>query len=308
MESIPTPRRNALYAGAVVAALLAGAVLAPTAWGYTARPDGTVAVVNLDGAITPASAEGVVADLERAREDDSIDAVVLRVNSPGGTVAASESIYLAVRRTAAEKPVVANVAGQAASGGYMALLASDTVYATPSSQLGSVGVYAGLPPLQLSDVDGVVTTAPSKGTAGTPEEVHRSVERMKRTFVGLVMDERGEELTVDRETVSRAKVYNGVTAVENGFADEIGGRDAAIEAAADRADVDDYDVVTIETEHTEPTTNASLAFENVETTRYLALNGLPAGATTRHLVTADGTTRSTLATNETDPHTGGARP
>jgi protease-4 len=308
MDSIPTPRRNALYAGAVVAALLAGAVLAPTVWGYTARPDGTVAVVNLDGAITPASAETVVSDLEQVRDDDSIDAVVLRVNSPGGTVAASESIYLAVRETAAEKPVVANVAGQAASGGYMALLASDYVYTTPSSQLGSVGVYAGLPPFQLTDIDGVVTTAPTKGTAGTPEEVHRSVERMKRTFVGLVMDERGDELAVDRETVSRAKVYNGVTAVENGFADGIGGRDAAIEAAANRASLDDFETVTVESAAPEPATNTSLAFEDVETTTYLALNGLPAGATKRNLVTADETTPSTRATNETDPRAGAVRP
>jgi protease-4 len=274
MVSVPDKTQTAIYAVAVIAALLVGTVLAPVAWERTAAPDGTVAVVTLEGGITPQSAEAVVSDLNHARTDESIDAVVFRVNSPGGAVAASESIYMAVRNTAAEKPVVANVAGQAASGGYMAVLGSDYVYTTPSSQLGSVGVYGAVPPIQLTDVEGIVTTAPTKGTSGTPEEVHRSIERMKRTFVGLVMEERSENLTVDRETVSRAKVYNGITAVENGFADGIGGKQSAIEEAADRAGLESYRTLSINTGRPTPS-NIAMGYESVETTQYYALHGVP---------------------------------
>ncbi|ELZ96677.1 S49 family peptidase [Haloferax sulfurifontis] len=297
MVPIRKQTRTAIYVVAVVAALITGGVLAPVAWEYTSAPDGTVAVVTLDGAITPASAERVIQDLHQVRNNDNVDAVVLRVNSPGGTVAASESLYLAVKETADEKPVVANVAGQAASGGYMAILGSDYVYATPSSQLGSVGVYGSVPPIQLSNIEGIVTTAPTKGTGGTAEEVRHSVERMKQTFVGLVLEERGDALTVNRETVSRAKVYNGIIAVENGFADGIGGRQAAIDEAAERANIEDYRVVTLENNGKTSNTNTSLSFENIDTPQYLALHGVPDEKAVTPLEVAD-TNRTTQSMTE----------
>jgi protease-4 len=287
-----TPRSTVVVI-AVVCALVASAVLAPLAWDYTSGPDGTVGVVTLDGPISAHSAEPVIEDLREARTNDSIDAVVLRVNSPGGAVGASESLYFAVERTAAQKPVIANVAGTAASGGYMAALGSDEVYTTPSSMVGSVGVYGTLPPAQLSDVENTVTSAPTKGTGGTEAEVRRSIERIKRTFVGLVMDERGSELAVDREAVSRAKVYTGTRAVELGFADEVGGRSAAVHAAATRADIDNYRVVTLGSD--DPTPRGLLIHGDVDTTRYLALHGLPDSATVTPIeaVDADGTNLST---------------
>jgi protease-4 len=276
MDSNGSQSRAAVVVVAVAAALLAGTVLAPLAWDYTTGPDGTVAVVTLEGSITPQSAESVVGDLHHARTNESVDAVVLRVNSPGGAVGASESLYLAVRQTAAEKPVIANVAGSAASGGYMTAIGSDYIYTTPSSTVGSVGVYSTVPPTQISNVKGAVTTAPTKGTAGTPEEVRQSIERMKQTFVGLVIDERGSNLTVDRQRVSRAKVYTGTQAVELGFADEVGGRQAALETAAQRADLDSYRVAELDSG---PTTVTSLfAAENVDKPRYFALHGLPDSA------------------------------
>jgi protease-4 len=262
-----------IVVGAVVAALLASIVIAPLAWGYTSGPDGTVGVVTVEGPITAQSADPVIEDLREARTNESIDAVALRINSPGGSVGASESLYFAVQQTAAEKPVVSNVAGTAASGGYMALLGSDYVYTTPSSTLGSVGVYGTVPPTQLSDVDNTVTSAPTKGTAGTEEEVRQSIERMKQMFVGLVMDERGSNLAVSEEEVSRAKVYTGTQAVELGFADEIGGQEAAVKSAAQRADLDDYRVVNLGSDS--PSLGSLFADSDVDTTRYFALHGLP---------------------------------
>lgn len=288
--------RTAVVVVAVVAALVASTVLAPLAWDSTTGPDGTVGVVSLEGPITAQTAEPVVEDLHEARTNESIDAVVLRVNSPGGAVGASESLYFAVQQTAAEKPVVANVAGAAASGGYMALLGSDYVYTTPSSSLGSVGVYGTLPPAQISNADSAVTSAPTKGTAGTEEDVRRKVDRMKQLFVGVVMEERGSALALDRAAVSRAKVYIGSQAVQLGFADEIGGRAAAVQTAAERVDLEEYRVVSIGSD--EPTTGSLFAETNVDTTRYYALHGLPdsTAATPIEAVTADETDPRTNAT------------
>jgi protease-4 len=265
--------RTTIIVAAVVAALLTSIVFAPIAWSYTSGPDGTVGVVTLEGPITAQSAEPVIDDLREARTNESIDAVVLRINSPGGSVGASESLYFAVKQTAADKPVVANVAGTAASGGYMALLGTDYVYTTPSSTLGSVGVYGTVPPTQLSDVDNTVTSAPTKGTAGTEEEVRKSIDRMKQMFVGLVMDERGSNLAISEKEISRAKVYTGTRAVELGLADEIGGQEAAIKSAAQRADLDDYRVVSLGSDA--PSLGTLFADGDVDTTRYFALHGLP---------------------------------
>lgn len=295
MDSTQNNHRTAVIVVAVVVALLASAVLAPLAWDYTTGPDGTVGVVTLEGPITAQTAEPVIEDLREARTNGSIDAVVLRVNSPGGAVGASESLYFAVQQTAAEKPVVANVAGAAASGGYMALLGSDHVYATPSSNLGSVGVFGTLPPAQLGDVDSAVTSAPTKGSAGTEEEVRRTLDRMKQTFVGLVMEERGPALDVDREQVSRAKVYTGTRAVELGFADEIGGRQAAVQSAAERAGLSDYRVASLGSDA--PDLGSLFAEGNVDRTRYFALHGLPDSevVTPIEAIDATGATTNTTA-------------
>jgi protease-4 len=177
----------------------------------------------------------------------------------------------------------------------MALLGSDQVYATPNSVVGSVGVYGTIPPAQLSDVDNVVTSAPTKGSAGSEADVRQRIDRMKQTFVGLVMDERGSNLTVDRESVSRAKVYTGSRAVELGFADDVGGREAAVQSAAQRADLDDYRVVSLGSD--EPRLGGLFAAENVDTTRYFALHGLPdsAAVTPIEAINANQTSSATNA-------------
>jgi protease-4 len=273
---VPEQRnRTAVYVVVAVAALLVGSAIAPFVWGAFDDPDGTVAVVTLEGSIGPQSADSVAERLDRARDNESIDAVVLRVNSPGGRVPASESLYMAVRETAAEKPVVASVAGRATSGGYMAVLGSDSIYTTPSSQLGSVGVFASVPLVQLSNIEGFVTTAPTKGTRGTPAEVRENVERTKRRFVDLVVEERGEALTIGEPTIRRAKVYDGSEAVENGLADAVGGKAAAVRAAADRAGLESYRTASLGPEGS-ASQGLSLTGQ-VDTTRYYALQGVPDG-------------------------------
>ncbi|MFC6755106.1 S49 family peptidase, partial [Halorubrum tibetense] len=128
---------------AVVAilAVAAGALLAPQVYSTVTDADGSVAVVEIDGTITTPMAQDVEEQLRDARTNDSIDAVVLEVESGGGLPAQSERMYAAVDRTAAEMPVIAAVDTLGASGAYLAIAPADEIYVAPSAQaVGSVGV------------------------------------------------------------------------------------------------------------------------------------------------------------------------
>ncbi|WP_353633412.1 S49 family peptidase [Halobacterium sp. NMX12-1] len=270
----------------VVVGVVVGVAFAPQAWGYATEPDGTVAVVELHGSITGDSASAVVDDLREARQNDSVQAVVLDVDSPGGTASASEQLYLAVKRTAGEMPVVASVTGTAASGSYYAAAPADDIYVTPASVVGSIGVRATLPSGGLPA--GEVVTGPDKGSGSTPDEVRQRVETLRRAFVGSVFAERGDRIELTREEVSHAKVYAGANGVQNGLADEIGGIDTAISAAADDAGLSDYDVVRMEApqpsvlsqlglatdgESADATTEQVFEYRGVDTVQYLMLHG-----------------------------------
>ena len=228
------------YVTIVVVALLVGAALAPMAWGAASGPDGTVAVIEMDSSITEPTAEAVTDDLREARENESIDAVVLKVDSPGGGVTASESLYLAVDRTAAEMPVVTSVQSMGASGGYYMSAPSDEIYVNPGSMVGSIGVratYVDQPP-----VDSEITTGPDKSSQ-TEAHVTSQAEEMKQAFLGSVVEHRGDELTLSENELAYANIYTGTQAVENGLADEIGDSDVAVGAAAEKAGLSDYEVV-----------------------------------------------------------------
>jgi protease-4 len=275
------------YTVLAIIALLVGAAVVPYAAGFVGSDDQEqyVAVVSVDETITDSTATDVVRELRALRANESVRAVVLRVSSPGGGAAASESMYLAVKRLAAEKPVYASVGGVAASGAFYTILPSDRIYATPSSVVGNVGVIATLPPEGLPNS---VTTGPDKANGGmTRDEFRAGIESLKRAFVGAVMAERGDALTIDRTTVAEADAYNGGRAVETGYADEIGGLEAAIAGAASAAEISDYEVAyrdpaqpqfglfgfggdTTVVDHRGP-----YEFGSVETVRYLMLYGVP---------------------------------
>jgi protease-4 len=260
---------------AVVAGLLIGSVAAPLAWGYTAAPEneGTVAVVELSSVISGSSAQDVVRELRDVRTNESIDAVVLRVNSPGGSAAASEALYLAVKRTAAAKPLVVSVGDFAASGGYYAAAPAEAIYVTPGSIVGSVGVRASLP--DGGDLPQGVTTGPDKAAGATREEALARVESLRQAFLSSVMNERGDRLELSRTELGKAKVYAGARAVQLGLADRTGGLDAALQRAADEAGIDSYDV----TYRSPEPSLGGLLFSagdgdaRVETVRYLMLYG-----------------------------------
>ncbi|WP_435183177.1 S49 family peptidase [Halobellus sp. EA9] len=232
---------KAIFVVAVVAAVLVSAVLAPVAHDYatSAQSDGTVSVITVSGTISSTTVDGIAEDLRNARTNESIKAVVLKVDSGGGAVAPSERLYLEVLRTAEEMPVVASVQGVGASGAYYGMLPADEIYVLSSSQVGSVGVIGtgGTVPLP----DSVIRTGPDKAQP-TTDQRRRTIESLKRQFVGRVMEHRGENITLSREEVAYAKTYLGPEAVQNGFADRIGALPTAIDRAAEMAGMDNYDV------------------------------------------------------------------
>ena len=227
------------YALVVAAAVLLSAILAPVAYDRATAPDGTVAVVSVEGFISSNSVSSVQEDLREARENESIDAVVLNVDSPGGSAAASEQLYLSVQRTAEVMPVVASVKSTGASGAYYAMLPARDIYVTPASIVGSVGVRGAAPGPSLP---GEIRSGPDKASA-TADQRRAQIETLQRAFVGSVMKHRNDDLELSRTEVAHAKVYTGARAVDNGMADRVGSTPEAIEQAASAAGLEEYDVV-----------------------------------------------------------------
>lgn len=234
------------YVAVGLIALLIGATVGPAVYSADVLPQGDsdpqyIAVVSLDETIYGSSADATVEELRNIRENESIKAVVLEVDSPGGAASASEAQYMAVKRLAKEKPVVTAVQGMAASGMYYTILPTESIFVTPASLVGNVGVRTSTPP--GGGVPPEMTTGPDKLTGGTADETRARVRTLKNAFVGSVMNERGDRLELSREEIAHGKIYAGARAVENGVADKIGDTETAIKKAGSLAGIDNYELV-----------------------------------------------------------------
>jgi len=200
--------------------------------------------------------------LREARDDDDIAAVVLRVDSPGGSAFASEQIYREVAAIkAAGKPVVVSMGDVAASGGYYVAAPADEIFASPMTITGSIGIYAVIPTLDRTlgkvgvTVDGVGTTALSgKMRVDRPldpvlrDYVQLSVERGYELFLSHVAAGRGKSRD-EVNAIARGRVWIGTDAKEHGLVDTLGSFDDAVKAAARRAGLTgDYGVERLEPE------------------------------------------------------------
>lgn len=194
-------------------------------------------------------------DLAKVRKDDAVKAVVLRVNSPGGSALAAEIIWREVYLTAQQKPVIVSMGNYAASGGYYVSCAADYIVTAPTTLTGSIGVFGLTFNVQdgMRDKLGITTDAvrtnPSADMGNifrplTPAErifIQNGVDSIYNRFVGLVAD--GRELTVDSvDGMAGGRVWTGVQAMENGLADCTGTLSDAIRIAVEHAGLpgDDY--------------------------------------------------------------------
>jgi len=236
--------RHAIGVAAILA-VAAGLLVAPGVYDAVTGPDATVAVIEIDGTIDSATAQHVEDNLRDARTNDSIEAVVLEVDSGGGLPAQSERMYAAVDRTASVMPVYAAVDTLGASGAYLAIAPADRIYVAPSAQaVGSVGV-AGTAPAPNGPNAG--TTGPDKA-GSDPDTQRERRQTLANLFLENVIEQRGDEIELDREAIAHADAYLGTEAVENGFADRLGFVDGAVADAAAEAGFDDYAVDSRRTE------------------------------------------------------------
>ena len=182
--------------------------------------------------------------LEEARKDDNVKAIVLRVNSPGGSALTSELIWREIEITKKTKPVVVSMGNYAASGGYYIAANADRIFAEPNTITGSIGVFGMLPNAsQLAknigiNAEQVQTHANASGySLFEPIEenfkgiVLESIEKTYDTFLQRVAD--GRKMTKEQvNEIAQGRVWTGVDAHRLGLVDEIGGLEAAIKHAA----------------------------------------------------------------------------
>ena len=225
---------------ALLVAVLAVASLA--AFLAYRRFSGAVAVVEIKGYILTGEDADYYTDLLlRAYRDDWVKAVVLVVDSFGGSADYVEQVYYNVKQVKQRKPVVA-LAVNALSGGYYVCVAADYIYAHPTSLVGSVGVIATAPPL-LVPSERVLETGAYKHTGFSRLNFFSDLRQALESFVSAVEEGRGSRLKAAREELLKARVYLGREALELGLVDQLGSLQQAVDEAARRAGLLSYTVV-----------------------------------------------------------------
>ncbi len=227
-----------------IAALVIAAIGLVSAAGWMLRDDfgGTavahIAKVRIEGTIT--EDDELLERLEKVRKSGAVKGVILSIDSPGGTTAGGEAIFNAIRKLAADKPVVAQVGTLAASAGYMIASATDHIVARQSSIVGSIGVL-----VQFPDVTGLmeklgikleeVKSSPLKAEPSpfnpTTDEERAMIRSMIMDsydwFVGLV-DERRPLTRSEVTAIADGSVFTGRQALQKKLVDELGGEDEAV--------------------------------------------------------------------------------
>lgn len=244
--------------GVVTLMVLAGILLSvlPAARGGGLGLGGRIALIEVDGII--ADDEAVLEQIRRFRDDPSVRGFVVSINSPGGVVGPSQSIYHELRRLreADDRPVIASIAGVGASGGYYVALAADSIFALPGSMTGSIGVILEFPDAsELMDKVGVrmqvVKSAEHKDT-GSPfrpitEEDRAVLDSLVRDVYRQFVEVVAEERSLDGASLGRVtdgRVLSGRQALQSGLIDRIGNVHDALASAGVMAGLgDDPDVV-----------------------------------------------------------------
>ena len=201
-----------------------------------------IGVITLNDAIASATAQDLETQIIYARTHPEIKAVILVLNTPGGTVTDTESVYMELARLRETKPVISMVEGMAASGGYYLLSGTDYAFAKPSSTIGNIGVlgYLPTPPTVIS---GLYSTGPYKLWGEPQESFIGELEMLKQGFYHAVLLGRGSRLKVGPDVILRGQVYTGSDALRMGLIDELGSISQAYDKAAQMAHISHYEVV-----------------------------------------------------------------
>jgi len=215
-----------------------------------------VGVITVEGVISASGSQSLFGEplggvrqtlkqLKRAEEDDSIRAIVLRINSPGGSAAASQELYHEIRRVAQNKPIVASMADVAASGGYYIALPAEKIIANQATMTGSIGVRMSfLRYYELMDEIGVdggsITSGPYKDigspwrdmTENERELLQGMIDNIYKQFVDHVAESRKMDEAEARK-LADGRIFTGEQALEAGLIDELGGFNHAVKVAGE---------------------------------------------------------------------------
>ncbi|MCB0755878.1 MAG: signal peptide peptidase SppA, partial [Flavobacteriales bacterium] len=200
--------------------------------------------------------ETISKEIRKAREDDKIKAIVLRVNSPGGSALASDVMWREIVLAKEVKPVVVSMGDVAASGGYYISCAADSIFAQPNTITGSIGVFGVLMNAQkmVNNKLGItIDTVKTNKFAdlGTPFRpltetergiIQKGVNDIYTDFITKVAEGRGMKVA-DVDSIGQGRVWSGEDALEIGLVDRLGGIDDAIACAARMAEVENYRVL-----------------------------------------------------------------
>lgn len=195
--------------------------------------------------------------LRQVREDKKVKAVVLRINSPGGSALSSELIWREIQELRKSKPVVVSFSDVAASGGYYIGVGSDMIFTEPTTITGSIGVFATIPNINgLVDKFGI--NAEQVGThrqsvdyslfeplsSDFREVLREDIEKTYQIFLSRVAE--GRNISISKaDSLAQGRVWNGADAVALGLADAMGGMDAALKAAAELAGIESYRILSL---------------------------------------------------------------
>ena len=206
---------------------------------------------NSIGSITTSKA------IEKARKDEKVKAIVLRINSGGGSALASDVIWRETVLAKNEKPLVVSFGDVAASGGYYIACAADKIFASPTSITGSIGVFGMIPNMNEFyksnfgiTFDTVKTNNSAdmgiyrKLTSFEKQKIQQGIEDVYKTFISRVSEGRGIS-TKQVDNIGQGRVWSGYDAKKIGLIDEFGGLEKAIESAAALAEIEDYRTISL---------------------------------------------------------------
>lgn len=193
--------------------------------------------------------------LDTAAKDDSVKAVVLRVDSPGGSALASDIIWDATQRVAKKKPLIVSMGNVAGSGGYYVACGAHSIFADPNTITASIGVVGGKlvttegwnslgitwHERQRGEMAGMMSSA-ERFTDAEREKLMKYMVEVYEIFKGRVTEGRGDKLTKPLEQMAGGRVYTGSQALELGLVDKLGGLEEAVKYAAGEAGIGEYDV------------------------------------------------------------------
>ena len=206
---------------------------------------------NSIGSITTSKA------IEKARKDEKVKAIVLRINSGGGSALASDVIWRETVLAKNEKPLVVSFGDVAASGGYYIACAADKIFASPTSITGSIGVFGMIPNMNEFyksnfgiTFDTVKTNNSAdmgiyrKLTSFEKQKIQQGIEDVYKTFISRVSEGRGIS-TKQVDNIGQGRVWSGFDAKKIGLIDEFGGIEKAIESAAALAEIEEYRTISL---------------------------------------------------------------